>query len=136
MHFTWSARKPGLLGALVGLSLLGILPASGQFQRGTIVGTLTDESGDYTFALLLPGSYNVSAEAPGFKTQVVNDIRLEVNQTARIDLKLSVGEIVQRVEAKASLQLLQTDTSELGAVIQNKQIVDLPLNGRDYLQLA
>src|SRR6266446_6792779 len=103
MHFTWGARKPGLLSALVGLSLFAILPANGQFQRGTIVGALTDESGaaiargkitlknlgtneersavsdergDYTFALLLPGSYNVNAEAPGFKTQVVNDIHL------------------------------------------------------------
>ena len=139
------------------------LPLSAQFQRGSIIGTVTDQSnsvigngkvtlknlgtneerlaatddrGDYSFPSLLPGSYRVTAEATGFKTQVVSDIQLEVNQTARIDLKLSVGDMVQRVEATASLQLLQTDTSEVGSVITNKQIVDLPLNGRDYLQLA
>ena len=78
----------------------------------------------------------MTAEATGFKTQVISDIQLQVNQTARIDLKLSVGDMVQRVETTASLQLLQTDTSEVGAVINNKQIVDLPLNGRDFLQLA
>jgi len=59
-----------------------------------------------------------------------------VNQTARIDLKLSVGDMVAARETTASVQLLQTDTSEVGAVINNKQIVDLPLNGRDFLQLA
>ena len=144
-------------------ALLAALPAAAQFQRGSIIGTVTDQSGsvvgkanvtlqnlgtnetrkgatddrgDYSFPSLLPGPYKVTAEASGFKTQVVSDIQLEVNQTARIDLKLTVGDMVQRVEATASLQLLQTDTSEVGAVINSKQMVDLPLNGRDYLQLA
>lgn len=143
--------------------LLATTPLAAQFQRGSIVGSVadptgsvvtkakvtlknlgtneeraatTDDRGDYTFPSLLPGAYQVTAEASGFKTQVVSNIRLEVNQTARIDLKLAVGDMVQRVEAIASIQLLQTDTSEVGAVITNKQIVDLPLNGRDYLQLA
>ena len=164
MRFTAMSRKSVVLPcAFLGLTIFLALPASAQFQRGTIVGTLTDESGaviargkvtlknlgtneersaisnergDYDFPLLLPGSYSVTAEATGFKTQIVSDIHLDVNQTARIDVKLSVGEVVQRVETQASLQLLQTDTSEVGAVINNKQIVDLPLNGRDYLQLA
>jgi hypothetical protein len=152
-------RFAGLSAAVV----LTTLPALAQFQRGTILGTVsdqsgavvskaqvilknlgtneerpvnTDERGDYTFASLLPGAYQVTAEAAGFKTQVISDIQLQVNQTARIDLKLSVGDMVQRVETTASVQLLQTDTSEVGAVINNKQIVDLPLNGRDFLQLA
>jgi hypothetical protein len=143
--------------------LLVMMPANGQFFRGTIVGTVTDESGAivvgadvkllnqgtnaaeavktgadgaYTFPALLPGAYRVEVSSQGFKTQTISDIRLEVNQTARIDVKLAVGEIVQRVEATASLQLLKTDTSDVGGVIANKTIVELPLNGRDYLQLA
>jgi hypothetical protein len=154
--------RSGFIG-WVAAALLAVSPAAAQFQRGTILGAITDqtgaavakakvtlknlgtneertlvsdERGDYTFPSLLPGAYQVTGEASGFKTQVVGNIQLEVNQTARIDLQLTVGEMVQRVEATASLQLLQTDTSEVGAVITNKQIVDLPLNGRDYLQLA
>jgi hypothetical protein len=162
MVSTLGTRLSRLATAFAALAAISI-PAAAQFQRGSIVGTVTDQSGsvigkakvmlknlgtneerpaatddrgDYTFPSLLPGSYQVTAEATGFKTQVVSNIQLEVNQTARIDLKLSVGDMVQRVEANASLQLLQTDTSEVGSVITNKQIVDLPLNGRDYLQLA
>src|SRR5215467_4576217 len=156
-------RHSRRLVCLCAITLSLAIPLGAQFQRGSIIGTIsdqsnsmistakvtlknlgtneersavTDERGDYSFPSLLPGTYRVTAEAAGFKTQVVSDIQLEVNQTARIDLKLTVGEMVQRVEATASVQLLQTDTSEVGAVITNKQIVDLPLNGRDYLQLA
>ncbi len=143
--------------------MLAAMPVFGQFQRGSIVGSITDpsgsvivgakvslrnvntsqersavtnERGDYTFPTLLPGVYTVSAESSGFRTEVVSNIQLQVNQTARIDMKLTPGEVMQKVEIKANVQLLQTDTSEMGAVINNKQIVDLPLNGRDYLQLA
>ena len=145
------------------LGAVASMPTSAQFQSGSIVGTTSDETGavitkakvtlrnlgtseerqtatddrgDYTFPSLLSGAYSVTAEAPGFKTQVLSNINVEVNQTARIDMKLSVGDLAQRVEATASLQLLKTDNSEIGSVIGNKQIVELPLNGRDYLQLA
>jgi hypothetical protein len=140
---------------------MAALPALAQFQRGAIVGTITDQSassvsnqitlknlgtneehtvlsderGDYTFPSLpriVPGD----CRSQWFQDSVVSNIRLEVNQTARIDLQLTVGDMVQRVEASASLQLLQNGHVEVGAVINNKQIVDLPLNGRDYLQLA
>ncbi|MBY0507463.1 MAG: TonB-dependent receptor [Bryobacteraceae bacterium] len=147
--------------ALLAITLAS--PLAAQFQRGTILGSITDptgavisgvkvtlrnletneerrstssERGDYEFLLLLPGNYRVTAETNGFRTQVVNDVKLEVNQTARIDMSLLVGDVSQQVEAVASLKLLQTDTAEIGAVITNKQIVELPLNGRDYLQLA
>ena len=63
-------------------------------------------------------------------------MKLEVNQTARVDVKLPVGEVAERVEVLASAMLLKTDTSEIGHVVSNKQIVELPLNGRDYLSLA
>jgi Carboxypeptidase regulatory-like domain len=161
--FSLSSLSRRVLFYWLAAMLVAASPVYAQFQRGAVVGTITDqtgatvskakvtlknlgtneersgisdERGDYTFPSLLPGTYQVTAEASGFKTQVVSNVHLDVNQTARIDLQLSVGEMVQRVEATASLQLLQTDTSEVGAVITNKQIVDLPLNGRDYLQLA
>src|SRR5262249_45444111 len=97
---------------------------------------LTGDSGEYTFASLLPGRYSIRVEKQGFKTQVLSNLGLEVNQTARYDLHLPVGEVSERVEVAATAALLKTDTSELGHVITNKQIAELPLNGRDYLQLA
>jgi len=145
------------------LPLVFAFRAPAQFVRGAIVGTITDESGaviagakitlqnvgtnetrknttdargDYIFPALLPGVYRAEAHRDGFKTQVVSDIHLEVNQTARIDIKLPIGQIAERVEVTASPTLLKTDTSDIGHVVTNKQIVELPLNGRDYLQLA
>lgn len=143
--------------------LLATATASGQFVRGTILGTVrdetgavivdakvtvknmgtnesraisSDEAGNYTVPALLPGRYSVQVEHPGFKMQLVSGVELQVNQTARIDVNLPVGEVFERVEATAAAVLLKTDTSEVGHVITNKQIVELPLNGRDYLQLA
>jgi len=148
---------------LIAACIAAVFSANAQFVRGSIVGRVTDQSegviagaevklqnqgtnetkqantdneGNFSFPALLPGVYRVEASREGFKTQVVNDIRLEVNQTARIDMKLDVGELVQRVESVASLQFLKTDATDVGSVIANKQIVELPLNGRDYLQLA
>jgi hypothetical protein len=80
--------------------------------------------------------YRVQVERNGFATQVVNNINVQVNQVARIDVKLRVGDVLQKVQVTADAVLLNTDTSEVGYVITNKQIVDLPLNGRDYLELA
>jgi hypothetical protein len=148
---------------LIALTIALAGAMSAQFNRGTVVGTVTDETGsvipgarvtlknvgtgeermvksdargDYAFPSLLPGAYDAQVEMQGFKTEVVKSIQLQVSQTARIDVKLAVGEVVQRVEATASLALMKTDTSDIGGVINNKQIVDLPMNGRDYLQLA
>jgi len=143
--------------------LLCTATLNAQFVRGTILGTVADESGavlpgaevvlknagtnetkttvaddsgNYTFPALLPGSYNIQVGRAGFKTRVVSGVRLEVNQTARVDVKLSIGEVAERVEVTADAMLLKTDTSEIGHVVTNKQIVELPLNGRDYLSLA
>ncbi len=145
------------------VSLAATSVADAQFVRGSILGRVTDQTdaivsdaqvklqnqgtnegktastdaeGNYSFPALLPGAYRIEVSRQGFTTQVVSDIGLEVNQTARIDVKLAVGELVQRVETTASLQLLKTDASDVGAVISNKQIIELPLNGRDYLSLA
>ena len=138
-------------------------PSLAQFVRGALVGKVTDEkgaavtgtqvkltnlgtnetksattdeNGDYNFPALLPGVYSLEVRRTGFKTQVVSRVELQVNQTARVDVSLPVGELSEVVETVANAVLLKTDTSEIGHVLTNKQIVELPLNGRDYLQLA
>jgi len=98
--------------------------------------TKTDASGVYAIPFLPAGSYELSATAKGFKTSAVRPFQLQVGQTARIDLQLEVGELSQSVEVAASAAALQTESSSLGAVVDAAKIVDLPLNGRNFVQLA
>jgi hypothetical protein len=86
----------------------------------------TDGEGGYNFPALLPGAYSLEVSQAGFKTQSINRIELEVNQTARVDVSLPVGTVEERVETVAAAVLLKTDTSEIGHVLTNKQIVELP----------
>src|SRR5713226_1180436 len=98
--------------------------------------TRTNEQGIYSIPALNPGTYQVKVEAPGFQPMVRNDIELQVQQTARIDFTLVVGQITQTVEVSGTAQLLTTESATIGTVIEEKRIVDLPLNGRDFLQLV
>jgi Carboxypeptidase regulatory-like domain/TonB dependent receptor len=99
-------------------------------------GATTNDSGTYSFTTLPPGRYQIRAELAGFRHVEINGIQLQVNQVARFDLAMEVGQVTERVEVSASLATLATDTSDVGQVINNREIVDLPLNGRQYLQLA
>ena len=96
----------------------------------------TNESGVYNLPSLLPGSYTLRIESDGFNTQERTGIILQVGQTARIDVELEVGAVGTVVEVTGGAPVLQADTTELGTVIENRRILDLPLNGRNYLQLA
>ncbi|MGH9668378.1 MAG: carboxypeptidase regulatory-like domain-containing protein, partial [Bryobacteraceae bacterium] len=97
---------------------------------------LTNNVGSYSFTTLFPGKYGIHAEMKGFRPVDVNGIQLEVNQTARFDLSMEVGQVSERMQVAATLATLSTDTSDVGQVVENRQVVDLPLNGREYLQLA
>lgn len=96
----------------------------------------TNELGSFSFTTLIPGKYRIAAELSGFRPVDIRNIELQVNQTARYDFVMQVGQLTEKVEVSATLATLSTDTSEVGQVITNRQIVDLPLNGRQYLQLA
>lgn len=148
----------------IALLCLVPLPSSyGQATYGSIVGTATDptgasipnvevtvtnedtgvaqtratnELGSYSFTTLFPGSYAIHAVASGFRPVDIRQIVLQVNQTARFDLSMEVGQVTETVEAVAAAPVLATDTSDVGHVVANREILDLPLNGRSYLQLA
>src|SRR5438876_1503753 len=96
----------------------------------------TNGSGLYSFPALLPGTYTISVEQPGFQKQVRSDITIQVHQTARVDFSLVVGEVSQTMEVSAAAPLLAAEDATIGQVIENKRIVELPLNGRNYLQLS
>src|SRR5258708_7778975 len=97
---------------------------------------ITNDAGAYSFPSLAPGTYTLRAERPGFKTVVRNRIELQVQQAATIDIVLQVGQVSESVEVRGDAAALVTDNATVGTVIENKRIVELPLNGRNYLQLV
>ncbi len=98
--------------------------------------TMANESGLYAFPSLVPGAYRLKVESSGFKTVTQTDIQLQVQQTARLDFILEVGQMSEAIEVKANAALLSTEDATVGTVIENKRIVELPLNGRNFLQLV
>jgi carboxypeptidase family protein len=95
----------------------------------------TTETGYYVIPLLPPGDYKLSVEKQGFQTAQYPNFVLQVNQTLALDITLKVGEIAQSVTVEAQAPLLQATSANLGAVISDEAIVDLPLNGRNFSQL-
>jgi hypothetical protein len=98
--------------------------------------TVSTNAGDYTFASVPPGFYTVKAEHPGFKVASSNRFEVQVQQTVRLDLGLEVGQTSETVEVSAQADLLQAENASVGAVIENKAVTELPLNGREYLNLV
>ena len=138
-------------------------PALAQLQSGRIVGTvldpqkagipgatitvinlatnqarlaITDTEGNYVVTPLDPGTYNVTAEMPGFQTTRREGLVLTVGQAARVELTLNLGTLSTEVQVTAETPLLNTESATLSEVITNEQIVDLPLNGRGFHELA
>jgi hypothetical protein len=105
-------------------------------QTGTVATVKTDESGNYQFAGVKIGTYQVTAEAQGFSTAVADKVEATVNARQRVDLTLSAGAVTETVNITAATPLLETASSERGQVITREQIVNLPLNGRSYADLA
>jgi hypothetical protein len=98
--------------------------------------TVTNDTGNYSIPGLRPASYDVSAEVAGFRKHSQTGFRIEVDQIARLDIRLEVGAVSEVVEVRGAAQLLHTESATLGAAIDRKKIVDLPLNGRNFVQLA
>ncbi len=98
--------------------------------------TVSDDSGFYQFPILQPGSYTIVAKKTGFRKVVREGLQLEVNQRAILDFKLQVGTVTETIEVQAAEPLLEAATSSVGQVIESKAVSDLPLNGRNFVQLA
>lgn len=96
----------------------------------------TNDAGDFTFTNVPPGNYRVEAALKGFGTVTAENVVVQVNQTTRSDLTMSPGAVTERVTVNATAPLVQSTTSEVGQVIESRQIVELPLNGRLFEQLV
>ncbi|MDX2031293.1 MAG: TonB-dependent receptor [Blastocatellia bacterium] len=95
-----------------------------------------DAEGNYSVSNLSVGSYEVAVEANGFKRFVQRSVRLAVEQTARVDIKLEVGLVTESVTVEGGAPLIETERSGIGQVVENKTIVQLPLNGRNFIRLG
>src|SRR5262249_26059264 len=97
---------------------------------------VTNSAGNYAFPALLPGTYNVRAEMQGFQSELRAGVQLEVQQVARIDFRFQVGAMAETIQVAGGAPLLATENATVGTVIDNQRIVELPLNGRNFLQLV
>jgi hypothetical protein len=153
-------------GAAVALALAGLLagaPSEAQVTTGTIVGSVKDEQGaavpgakvsitevnkgtvgtyttdadgSFQAPFLIPGAYDVTVELTGFRKYTHRGIVLQVNQRARVDATLAVGGLTEATEVIGLAPLTRTDSAELGEVIEERAVRELPLNGRNFAQLV
>lgn len=148
---------------LFGLIFLLPLPAFAQSETATVLGTVrdsngavvsgasvtlknvgtsisatttTDANGDYIFSNTRIGNYQITIEASGFNRTVADNVNLVINARQRVDIELQVASATETVMVTGAAELLETDSSDRGQVIQRQQITALPLNGRSYANLA
>ncbi len=146
------------------LFVMGIsMPMEAQMVTGTVLGAVTDPSGtrvaqasitikneltgdtrttaanevgDYIVPLLPVGRYQIDVEAPGFKRSSRRGIQLEVNQNARVDVRLEIGQVNQEVVVTADATLVDTRQVQVGGLVDSRRVIDLPLNGRNVYSLV
>lgn len=107
-------------------------------QHGTSRDTTANNQGEYLFPGVLPGIYAIRVDQPGFQTTTVDNVQVVIDQSATVNPVLAVGNVSQTVEvnSEGATPLLDTSSNALGDVINNTLVEQLPLNGRDFLQLA
>ena len=117
-----------------------ILPGVGikvtQTQTGITRDTVTNESGSYGLTNLPIGPYRLEAALPGFRTYVQTGIVLDVNSNPAINVTLEIGQVTEQVEVQANAALVETRNAGVGSVMENTSILELPLNGRNMIDLV
>jgi hypothetical protein len=130
-----NGRIQGTVTDATGAALAGATVTATNTGTGRASTAQTNESGEYTISALQPGSYRIEVKQDGFKG-VAREVTLEVTQTAVLSFALETGSVTDVVEVSSDVPLVQSTTSNIGEVIQGRQIIELPLNGRNFTQLA
>jgi hypothetical protein len=137
---SWAQKDTGSIVGTVkdptGAVVVGAKVTISDVERGQTFSTTTGETGDYVASPLHVGRYTVTVEKEGFKKAVSETIDLDVQQRAAVNVKLEVGRQTEQVLVTGAAPLLQTETSELGQVVDGRRVANLPLNGRNFAQLA
>jgi outer membrane receptor protein involved in Fe transport len=119
-----------------GAVVAGASVTARQVETGLARTATTDRSGDYLLVELPVGHYALDATAKGFQKYLQEGITLNVNETATVSVHLAVGAETQQVQVRADAELVQTTVSSLGEVVGEREILDLPLDGRNFTQLG
>ena len=136
----WAQGSTGTISGTTADQTGAVLP--GVTVRATNSGTnltrevLTNESGQFQLTFLPVGTYDVSAEFPGFRTEIRSGITVQTDQRATISFSLEVGQLTESITVSEDAPLVQSETSSIGNVIDNKKITELPLNGRAFQNLT
>lgn len=131
-----SGEITGVVTDTSGAAVSGATVTVTNAATGAMRQVTTNDEGVYNFPSLQPGAYKLRVEQQGFKAAVRDNIELQVQQVARIDISLEVGAVGETVVVTGGAPLLAQESTTVGTVIENKRIVDLPLNGRNFLQLV
>ena len=127
-----AARSADISGSsLAGVQVTAVNEETGEKRR-----TLSGPDGEFTLSVLPPGSYRLEAELPGFRKYVGRGISLQVGQDLRVNISLQPGGPAEEIIVTVTQDLVKPDAMNMGAVIENRQIVNFPLDGRNFLQLA
>jgi len=133
---TPSGELSGIVSDTSGLPVPGVTVTLTNQATNVVRVVQTNESGLYVISAIPPGTYDLKAELSGFTTVERRAIAVQVGSASRISLTLAVGELSETLEVSANSPLIQTENAAISTVIENRAIVELPLNGRNYLQLA
>jgi hypothetical protein len=119
-----------------GAVLPGVTVTLKNVATGITVQAQSDENGNYQFFNVKIGSYTITAEAAGFSKAAAENVQVTVNARQRVDLAMKAGAVTETITVTADAVRLETESSDRGQVINREQIVNLPLNGRSYADLA
>jgi outer membrane receptor protein involved in Fe transport len=135
----WAQRSTASINGTVKDSTGSVVPGAAVVLTNTGTNVtqtaVTNATGDYVMLNVLPGRYTLKASKEGFQTVTQAEFTLDVNQTTTFDFTLQVGSSMQTVTVQATAAQVQTSTSELGTVVTQTMVNDLPLNGRNFTQL-
>ncbi|MEP6536496.1 MAG: TonB-dependent receptor [Bryobacteraceae bacterium] len=133
---TNKATITGLVKDSSGAAIPGVKVVATNISTNLTSETQAGASGAYSIPALNPGEYKIEAESAGFKKAVLSDVILQVNQQARIDLVLEVGQVSESVDVHATTPAIETESPNIGGVISQSRIENLPLNGRNFMELT
>ncbi len=131
-----SAELSGTVLDSTGAALPGAKVTATNVGTNVSHDAVSGATGNYVIPLLQPGDYVVTVEASGFKKLVQRGLSLQINQQAQLDLTLQVGQVSEEISVTAQAPMLQSESSSLGTVVSEKLVNQLPLNGRNFIQLA
>jgi len=131
-----TATSVGTVQDSSGAVVPGAAVTATEVNTNSKTSTRADASGNYVITPLRVGTYTVAVEAQGFKKETHSGIVLEVQARVRVDFTLQVGSIAEVVNITSEVPVVETETSSLGDVVDSQQVTDLPLNGRNFTQLA